>query len=144
MNRLTDVFGDSAVVAEDLRKKAYELEDKHNVASYPMLEAADHIESLYAEALKMQAENERLKAAQQWQPIESAPKDGTRILLFFPNDVGVISGEWNFERFNANPKPHFTHDQEQRWGVRHMRANQPTHWKPLPPPPEAKARGDQV
>ena len=62
MNRLTDVFGDSAIVAEDVRKTAYELEDKHNIASYPLLEAADHIESLYAEAVKMQAEIDALKA----------------------------------------------------------------------------------
>ena len=61
MNRLTDVFGDSAIVAEDVRKTAYELEDKHNIASYPLLEAADHIESLYAEAVKMQAEIETIK-----------------------------------------------------------------------------------
>ena len=62
MDRLKEVFGDSAIVAEDVRKTAYELEDKHNIASYPLLEAADHIESLYAEAVKMQAEIDTLKS----------------------------------------------------------------------------------
>ena len=101
------------------------------------------IKAMWEELRRLLKQADALKAAQRWQPIESAPRDGTRILLFFPNDVGVISGEWNFEQFYANPKPHFTHDQEQRWGVRHMRANQPTHWQPLPLPPAiAKARGD--
>lgn len=97
-----------------------------------------------AEIDALKAQRDALLAAQQWLPIESAPKDGTRILLFFPNDVGVISGEWNFERFYEKPRPHFTHDQEQRWGVRHMRANQPTHWQPLPPPPAIAKTGEEL
>ena len=64
MSRLTDVFGDSAVVAEDLRKARNSLEEDGLFGySYRLGEAADHIESLYAEALKMQAELERIQTA---------------------------------------------------------------------------------
>jgi len=64
MNRLTDVFGDSEDVAGELRVTADLIESEHGVFdyTYPLREAADHIESLYAEALKMQAENDSLIA----------------------------------------------------------------------------------
>lgn len=142
------VYGDSHELAAGLEVVRDDLEDNFGTTQhhYVLREAQVHITGMYAAALEQQAEIDQLRAKvaelkSEWQSIESAPKDGTRILLFFPNDVGVISGEWNFEQFYANPKPHFTHDQEQRWGVRHMRANQPTHWQPLPPAPIAKAQG---
>lgn len=59
-----------------------------------------------------------------WQPIESAPKDGTRVLLVVTmRDFSGIShihvGSWS--RNNG----------EWRWPVMY----QPTHWMPLPAPP---------
>lgn len=59
-----------------------------------------------------------------WQPIETAPKDGTQILV--PVTIGGImnvvswwSGAW-------------------REGVNGMKLkNDPTHWMSLPPPPAA-------
>ena len=60
-----------------------------------------------------------------WQPIETAPRDGTRILLYFPAmDKG--------ERIFAGP---FAHGMWQI-GVWFARPPNPTHWQPLPPPPE--------
>ena len=85
---------------------------------------------------KLKAENERLKWAQTWQPIESAPKDGTRILTIDADfdshegaDVarytGAFGGAW-LDNSKHIPKTIY-----------------PTHWMPLPTPPEnAKARGD--
>ena len=96
MDRLKDVFGDSAFVAEDLRKTAYELEDKHNVASYPMLEAADHIESLYVEALKMQAELEQVK--------EKARQ-------LYESSVMLMTGRINAELFDGFLKGRLSFDE---------------------------------
>ena len=57
-----------------------------------------------------------------WQPIETAPKDGTRIL------VSWTFGGWNIARC-LTPSG--------RWMTQYDRplAVQPTHWMPLPEPP---------
>lgn len=69
-----------------------------------------------------------------WQPIETAPRDGTVVLLFMPDardpgiDVGFWS-EWTIEKIGeegaewADPWSHLAIDTE------------PTHWLPIPKPP---------
>lgn len=60
-------------------------------------------------------------AAVGWLPIETAPKDGARILLFLPNQLGdsVWTGLW-----------------AEGWHVSYGKAErEPTHWMPLPSPP---------
>jgi hypothetical protein len=67
----------------------------------------------------------------EWQSIETAPKDGEHILLFgaLKRDVVTIG---------------FWYEPERNWyGWYHPRAGmdgglKPTHWMPLPAPPEAK------
>jgi len=87
-----------------------------------------------------------------WQPIETAPKDGTRILLGEPrsaisdgictvgnwidsledgqdymgHDAGFIDVDYN----DFNPSRSFGNPSHRYTGV------QPTHWMPLPDPPE--------
>lgn len=63
-----------------------------------------------------------------WRPIESAPKDGTRILLF---DVSPHVGYWRASRVaNKDLYP----DSWVETGSRHR--VDPTHWQPLPPAPK--------
>lgn len=83
----------------------------------------------------------------EWQSIESAPKDGTRFLAFVPGDdldlpvIGVAcwdpgsptirfteTGDPNLWRRQVIEKGHFAMDGG--W-------YNPTHWAPLPDPPEA-------
>lgn len=52
-----------------------------------------------------------------WMPIESAPRDGTRVLTFDPGFIGIHL-DW-FDRQDA----------VSGW------LGEPTHWRPLPPPP---------
>lgn len=70
----------------------------------------------------------------EWHPIETAPKDGTRIL--------ILDQDWNQNLvvFVARWAPHGLHPDalgfwyeahEERWC-----ASQPSHWMPLPEPPE--------
>jgi hypothetical protein len=81
-------------------------------AKYANVDAV-HAENvkLRAEAEALRAEVERLKAAQTWQPIETAPMD-RRVLLLLPStyNTRVVTGEWV-------DAPRGTND--------------PTHWMPL-------------
>lgn len=69
-----------------------------------------------------------------WQPIETAPKDGTVILvavfLFGPD---VSSAKWNGAywdmRFMDDYVGPYDSQYEREFGL-------PAHWMPLPPPPE--------
>ena len=74
-----------------------------------------------------------------WQPMATAPKDGTHILVWFPQ-----SGVWEvfMHRFDQD-------DTEGWWCVSDNKNEpmplrgwviQPTHWMPLPAPPVGEMR----
>ena len=72
-----------------------------------------------------------------WQSIDTAPKDGTNVLLYF-SGLGWVRGSWDSQTHHRKPKPYWTHDCIQYMGVAHARANQPSWWQRLPPtPPES-------
>ncbi len=56
-----------------------------------------------------------------WQPIETAPKDGTNVLLAIPGNAQAVIGKWE-DRFDGV----FT------WHWLSFYGGDPTHWKPLP------------
>lgn len=107
-------------------------------------EAADRIEALLGENAKLRkdirAETEdwrdrldELAREREWQPIATAPKDGTRILVPYPV----------FKNNSLTPDHHVIYTV--RWeGVgwvsdfAWMLHEDPTRWMPLPAPPEAK------
>jgi hypothetical protein len=70
-----------------------------------------------------------------WQPIETAPRDGTEVLLTDGEDVG--GGFWDSEKLS------FAKRSGPGWFWEMDRADLPsarkiigiTHWMPLPPPP---------
>jgi hypothetical protein len=71
---------------------------------------------------------------QEWQSIETAPKDGTTILLFGENVVTV--GGWvSAADQGAEPEEEFLI--AAGWWSFDLRDNTPTHWMPLPEPPQA-------
>lgn len=75
-----------------------------------------------------------------WQPIETAPRDGTGILVW--TERGCFSVEWNgpsLPRFEQNESAY-----SDGWYVDNgsrdlydLRGPSPTHWMPLPEPPTA-------
>ena len=77
---------------------------------------------------EQRAEIERLKC--QWQPIETAPRDGTYILLGWFLEGGG----------GGHPEVAFWHSTKQLWcSSRLLNAEgyySPTHWMPLPDPPK--------
>lgn len=73
-----------------------------------------------------------------WLPIETAPKDGTQILVYSKED-GVMWVSWETEQvFLPGYKPEKkwcvpgSHQDEQ--GGAYTTSN-PTHWMPVPEPP---------
>lgn len=79
-----------------------------------------------------------------WQPIETAPKDGTVILLGFPPSKylsgTVRCGAWVQNGCHIN---HGTGLDGTGWFALYIssgfvKVKEPTHWMPLPNPPAAK------
>ncbi len=83
-------------------------------------------------------ENARLREAG-WRDIESAPRDGTRIMLWLREPWACVElalwyepwGVWLTERYLPG-------ETDEMGGIG---ADVPTHWMPLPPAPARKALG---
>lgn len=63
-------------------------------------------------------------AESQWQPMETAPRDGTMVLMW--TECGVVIGFWG-QRANQWLRPASSHNKD----LEDVR-----HWMPLPKPPE--------
>ncbi len=80
------------------------------------------------------AANDRRDASDAWQPIETAPMDGTKVLAWRRGEVAtayLVPREdcemWCFGSTTA--------------AEHYFPGHQPTHWQPLPPPPISSAIG---
>ena len=78
----------------------------------------------------------------QWQPIETAPRDGTRIILakIIPADEDreagvwwVCGGRWQTEHILSGTGGKIRRQAQWTDGVDNL--GEPTHWMPLPEPP---------
>ncbi len=66
--------------------------------------------------------------ASEWQPIETAPKDGKRIIVYCPKLDGPKENIVSYQRNGTNFP----------WRADEgnlLQRDQPTHWMPLPEPP---------
>lgn len=83
------------------------------------------------------------KGAQEWQPIETAPRDGTPILI--SNGVSVMEARWLTEcqmgQFVTAPGWQVV-ECEDGWYSIGLEADWPTHWMPLPAAPMLSQRGE--
>lgn len=70
----------------------------------------------------------------EWNPIETAPKDGTYILAYSP-----LAHEFNYSNIRVT---YYRRSEDKQgfigWGEFNSRNWPPTHWMPLPEPPNAK------
>ena len=81
------------------------------------------------EVIRLRAEVEALRAATPWQPIETAPRDGTEILVYTCSGCFYVV---SYDDIYSAP-----------WRVINsegFREHVPTHWMPLPPPPTGHAK----
>jgi len=105
------------------------------------------LRELSAELRKLK--RERDEAAQQWQPIDTAPKTGRTLLLGYPNALGnwrTTRGQWMSDEYIAEywEEPE---NGEAGWYETAVEAEdppncwciEPTHWMPLPAPPTVDA-----
>lgn len=79
-----------------------------------------------------------------WLPIETAPKDGTRIILRCPN-IGAIEGWWDCVDgggFEEGPPIFWWTTENDLIIFGDGSYDDPTHWMPLPPPPNNPNRTD--
>ena len=84
---------------------------------------------------------------EEWQPIETAPRDGTPILLYFPHRDLVIRGsyEWQGEgdwEMDIPDWMDWTTDDDVV--IQEDPSYAPTQWMPLPAPPAPETKGDRV
>lgn len=73
-----------------------------------------------------------------WQTIDTAPKDGTAIIVFVPKQYyggggRVCLARWNDDKYARKPRPFWSRSLSDKTGDR---ASPPTHWMPLPEPPD--------
>ncbi|MAG25043.1 hypothetical protein CMI47_05625 [Candidatus Pacearchaeota archaeon] len=80
-----------------------------------------------------------------WQPIDTAPKDGRAVILAASHGVSVGWWEdseptfkWRFvEDFDLTPTGCCDMESEDRVPCNGMHADTPSHWMPLPKAPDA-------
>ena len=104
--------------------------------SFVHQELVDELQPVMAltwEVSQLREENERLRKGAgriEWQPIETAPKDGTDILVMTGETMHVvrwinIHGDFDYWAVDDNKHGPFT-----------LRGKAPTHWLPLPETPK--------
>lgn len=107
------------------------------VAELRLIDLSDEVTGLfpYGNPRTLADRLERLSAAEQkvteWQPIETAPKDGSRVLLGCAQHGSVIVGRWRHDAWSS-PCGYDGED--------HLCASDPTNWQPLPVAPPVALR----
>ena len=71
-----------------------------------------------------------------WQPIETAPKDGTLVILY-GGYFGVSLGSWREDDYLAERGEMWLDNSYDEYSTGFASwPLEPSHWMPLPPPPE--------
>ena len=150
-DKAAEIFGDSKVSPSGLdrhyKQAAHEIGELfcwcvENLEKFPPAPGVEWIDDVKR---RLKAITEPAERADQWQPIATAPKDGTHILACRNacdiTDVSVVrwdelaSGGWmcmadGFRAIAAQGD----------FGTDYQEIT-PTHWMPLPLPPQEQARG---
>lgn len=74
-----------------------------------------------------------------WRDMDTAPKDGSRVMLLLPERKyweRAIFGSWRTDEHAKHPRPYWTHDQERICGTLDTRRYQPVAWQPVPAAPK--------
>ena len=76
-------------------------------------------------------------AIMEWQKIETAPKDGTTVLVYPTtwDNKKASTASFSAEKYAKKPRPYWKRD-DALGLVKLCRDNPSTHWAELPDPPE--------
>lgn len=81
-----------------------------------------------------------------WRPIETAPKDGTKVLAIMPGHFQSVvwyddqfSYDYNEETGESDYRGAWTDGTVASFAYEEIKELHPTHWMPLPPPPQSPA-----
>lgn len=96
--------------------------------------AAQSLVEVQAELTAARQQIEQAKDARGWQPIETASKDDTPILLWAPPWTHAKEGWWQ-PCINDVDDAGWTDGTVISWGYQESSVLHPTHWRPLPDPP---------
>ena len=75
----------------------------------------------------------------EWRDIETAPKDGTNVLVYPPlwNSRTCSIAHYDDDKYSKKPRPVWRRDDD--FGrVTYSRSTPPSAWMPLPPPPSVE------
>lgn len=77
-------------------------------------------------------------ATSEWQPIETAPRDGTAILVYGQGLLRELDGNCAVVRWDGleHSSIKWWQIHEGKHGPYDLRGPSPTHWQPLPDPPK--------
>ena len=125
LDQLADAIAPTRRTPED--RELWETEDGTLNVEALVRDVRDMRESTNAECERLKEENrdlarslDEVRGQLQWQPIATAPKDGSEVLL--------TDGKWKRTGYWAR--------RIERWSVDAVvPLSQPTHWMPLPPAP---------
>jgi hypothetical protein len=70
-----------------------------------------------------------------WHPIETAPRDGTDILVWGRYCMDPCTVRWKHEEWEGSWDGMRVIDQSGDFGTTYQTITAPTHWMPLPEPP---------
>lgn len=119
---------------EQIEKLAISLFDTHYNYAGNWKWEKENITSVYEYWRKLaKAAIAAMKPQESWQPIETAPKNGTNILVWWPNEFHCpLVAHWNNGKYNGD---------KIGWKLTawsNSKETEPTHWMPLPQPPKQK------
>lgn len=118
----------------DLSERLAEIEERCEAA---MLGPLGFIAHARTDIPFLLAEVRRLLAEREWQPIETAPKDGTAVLLHIahplPEAPNMVIGRWGIYTLPSGRR-------DTGWFWYGSVAGAPIHWQPLPAPPTPAER----
>lgn len=146
--RLQEALNPAKPSGEATQRAAREISERWHNQDLPFEASIHSLRLLQLQTLAEHVIKRYFAAApvgESWLPIETAPKDGTAILVYGPELLREIDGHCAVVRWQTNDNstyPWWTIS-DGKFGPYDLRGPSPTHWMPLPTEPsQSKGEGE--